>query len=196
MSLIINSVNILQVPTLMANLATNPLPPPPPMPPVNLSELADDELRLLESNERAGLEGFPFFYFILCLTSYSARIRHLQEIRTLMDAAAFKMDQFMSATIPPVSTTTEETTPTESTESTPVETPREEPQIETIVPPVQEVTPPTPVETVETIDNAQINPFERLTTEEANKVKGKIFLKPKGCAANPDDENCQKNYPN
>ena len=93
-----------------------------------------------------------------------------------MDAAAFKMDQFMSATIPPVSTTTEETTPTESTESTPVETPREEPQIETIVPPVQEVTPPTPVETVETIDNAQINPFERLTTEEANKVKGNFFL--------------------
>ena len=61
MSLIINSVNILQVPTLMANLATNPLPPPPPMPPVNLSELTDDELRLLESNERAGLEGFRFF---------------------------------------------------------------------------------------------------------------------------------------
>ena len=48
----------------MANLATNPLPPPPPMPPVNLSELTDDELRLLESNERAGLEGFVLFNFI------------------------------------------------------------------------------------------------------------------------------------
>ena len=160
----------------MANLATNPLPPPPPMPPVNLSELTDDELRLLESNERAGLEGFIIFFTVIQSNFFTkARIRHLQEIRPLMDAAAFKMDQFMSATIPPVSTTTEETTSTESTESTRVETPREEPQIETIVTPVQEVTPPTSVETVETIDNAQINPFERLTTEEANKVKGNFF---------------------
>ena len=53
-------VNILQVPALMANLAANPLPPPPPMPPVDLKQLTDDELRLLESNERAGLEGIFF----------------------------------------------------------------------------------------------------------------------------------------
>ena len=49
----------------MANLATNPLPPPPPMPPVDLKQLTDEELRLLESNERAGLEGKFFDFFKL-----------------------------------------------------------------------------------------------------------------------------------
>lgn len=53
---------MLQVPTLMASLTANPLPPPPPMPPIDLKELTEDELRLLESNERAGLEGLSFLF--------------------------------------------------------------------------------------------------------------------------------------
>ena len=77
-----------------------------------------------------------------------------------MDAAAFKMDQFMSASIPPVSNfepdESRETTPNESGETTPAATPRDEPFEEVTVP---EVSPPTPPPEPETP-----NPFENLAT--------------------------------
>ena len=76
-----------------------------------------------------------------------------------MDAAAFKMDQFMSASIPPVTTVeadeSRETTQNDSGETTPATTPRDEPFEEVTVP---EVSPPTPPPEVETP-----NPFENLT---------------------------------
>ena len=70
---------------------------------MSLAALTTEELQLMESVERAGVE---------------ARIKHLQEIRTLMDAAAFKMDQYASLNVtapstspstpsPPAETTTE-----------------------------------------------------------------------------------------
>ena len=46
----------------MAGLVGNPLPPPPPMPPVDLSKLSDEDLELLESTERSGVEGSAFIY--------------------------------------------------------------------------------------------------------------------------------------
>merc|ERR1712113_192188 len=57
-----NLVNPLHIPSLVAGLVGNPLPPPPPMPPVDLSKLSDEDLELLESTERSGVE---------------ARIKHL-----------------------------------------------------------------------------------------------------------------------
>ena len=83
----------------------NPLPPPPPLPPVNLTALTTEELQLMESVERAGVE---------------ARIKHLQEIRTLMDAAAFKMDQYASLNVTAPSTSPPPTsTPSPATETIP-----------------------------------------------------------------------------
>merc|ERR1711953_72663 len=76
-----NLVNPLHIPSLVAGLVGDPLPPPPPMPPVDLSKLSDEDLELLESTERSGVE---------------ARIKHLQEIRTLLDAAVLKMDCYNS----------------------------------------------------------------------------------------------------
>ena len=49
--------NILQIPNMLHGLNADPLPPPPPMPPVDLSKLSQDELELMESVERKGLEG-------------------------------------------------------------------------------------------------------------------------------------------
>ena len=89
-------MNRLQIPSIIAGLVNNPLPPPPPLPPVNLTALTTEELQLMESVERAGVE---------------ARIKHLQEIRTLMDAAAFKMDQYASLNITAPSTTPSTTSP-------------------------------------------------------------------------------------
>jgi len=156
-------VNMLQVPTLMASLTANPLPPPPPMPPINLADLTEDELHLLESNERAGLE---------------ARIRHLQEIRTLMDAAAFKMDQFMSATVPPATTTpTEVTTPQPDEEQTPVV---EEVHVDQDVTPTEAETPPAQT----------INPFEELSTEQtpSNTVEPEKEVETKKEETKEDEE--------
>lgn len=72
--------NILQIPNLLHGLNNDPLPPPPPMPPVDLAKLTEHELKLMESVERKGLE---------------ARVRHLREIRVLLDAAVFRMDEYM-----------------------------------------------------------------------------------------------------
>lgn len=72
--------NILQIPNLIHGLNNDPLPPPPPMPPVDLAKLTEEELKLMESVERKGLE---------------ARVRHLREIRVLLDAAVFRMDEYM-----------------------------------------------------------------------------------------------------
>lgn len=72
--------NILQIPNLLHGLNNDPLPPPPPMPPVDLAKLTEDELKLMENVERKGLE---------------ARVRHLREIRVLLDAAVFRMDEYM-----------------------------------------------------------------------------------------------------
>ncbi|XP_043194185.1 E3 ubiquitin-protein ligase synoviolin-like [Amphibalanus amphitrite] len=56
--------------------------PPMPPPPADLSGLSEQELRLLESQERAGLE---------------ARVRALRDIRTLLDAAVVMMEQYSRA---------------------------------------------------------------------------------------------------
>jgi len=72
--------NILQIPNMLHGLNADPLPPPPPMPPVDLSKLSQGELELMESVERKGLE---------------ARVRHLREIRVLLDAAVLRMDEYM-----------------------------------------------------------------------------------------------------
>ncbi|CAG5098572.1 Oidioi.mRNA.OKI2018_I69.XSR.g15787.t1.cds [Oikopleura dioica] len=74
-----NSNDVLQVQNLINNLERHPRPPPPPFPPTNFEKLTEDELRLMESVERAGVE---------------ARVKHLREIRLLLDAAVFKMDQY------------------------------------------------------------------------------------------------------
>lgn len=72
--------NLLQIPNLLNGLNNDPLPPPPPMPSVDLSKLSEDDLTLMESIERKGLE---------------ARVKHLREIRVLLDAAVFRMDAYM-----------------------------------------------------------------------------------------------------
>lgn len=54
--------------------------PPPPIPTASsLSSLTEDQLRLLESDERAGLE---------------ARIQWLRDIGTLLDSAVEQMKQY------------------------------------------------------------------------------------------------------
>lgn len=85
---------------------------------MNLTALTTEELQLMESVERAGVE---------------ARIKHLQEIRTLMDTAAFKMDQYASLNItapsaPPTST------PSPTTETTP----EVEPEVPVVEVPVEQ----------------------------------------------------------
>lgn len=56
--------------------------PPMPPPPADLTGLSEEELRLMEQQERAGVE---------------ARIRCLRDIRTLLDAAVIMMDQYSRA---------------------------------------------------------------------------------------------------
>ena len=53
-----------------------------PPPPADLSGLSEEELHLLENQERAGLE---------------ARVRCLRDIRTLLDAAVVMMEQYSRA---------------------------------------------------------------------------------------------------
>ncbi|CBY10024.1 unnamed protein product [Oikopleura dioica] len=74
-----NTNDVLQVQNLINNLGRRPRPPPPPFPPTKFEKLTEEELRLMESVERAGVE---------------ARVKHLREIRLLLDAAVFKMDQY------------------------------------------------------------------------------------------------------
>lgn len=64
-------------------------PPTMPMPPANLSQLSPEQLILMEGRERANVE---------------ARIRCLQDIRTLLDAAAIQLQQYqaIAARVPPV----------------------------------------------------------------------------------------------
>merc|ERR1712176_629766 len=89
-------------------------------PPVNLTALTTEELQLMESVERAGVE---------------ARIKHLQEIRTLMDAAAFKMDQYASLNV----TTPSTSPPPTSTISPTTETiPEVEPEVPVVEVPVEQ----------------------------------------------------------
>ena len=66
-------VNPLHIPSLVAGLVGNPLPPPPPMPPVDLSKLSDEDLELLESTERSGVEGNALI-FEHSLSTYSKQI--------------------------------------------------------------------------------------------------------------------------
>lgn len=59
-----------------------PFMAPPPMPPVNLENLSEEELRNLEGNERQNIE---------------ARIQCLRNIQTLLDAAVQMMQQYSAA---------------------------------------------------------------------------------------------------
>ncbi|XP_063707494.1 E3 ubiquitin-protein ligase HRD1 [Culicoides brevitarsis] len=73
--------------------------PPPPMPP-NLDTLTDDELRLLEGNERRNVE---------------ERIKLLRNIQLMMDASVALMNQYSAITarlppLPPPTTITQPTT--------------------------------------------------------------------------------------
>ena len=83
-----------------------------------------------------------------------------------MDAAAFKMDQFMSATVPPVATTEVTTPPQQDEEQQQQE--QQSPGVEEIHVD-QDVTPPEaespPAQTIN-------NPFEELTTESTPPSKG------------------------
>ena len=58
-----NANDVLQVQNLINNLGRRPRPPPPPFPPTKFEKLTEEELRLMESVERAGVE---------------ARVKHLR----------------------------------------------------------------------------------------------------------------------
>lgn len=58
-----NTNDVLQVQNLINNLGRRPRPPPPPFPPTKFEKLTEEELRLMESVERAGVE---------------ARVKHLR----------------------------------------------------------------------------------------------------------------------
>ncbi|XP_055309629.1 E3 ubiquitin-protein ligase HRD1 [Sitodiplosis mosellana] len=99
-----------------ASVPMNPIPPPPipafaftppPTIPTNLEQLSDEELRLLEGNERRNVE---------------ERIKLLKNIQLLMDASVALMNQYaiISAQFPPLQTnptpsaSSATTTPTEA----------------------------------------------------------------------------------
>lgn len=73
-----------------------------PIPPSNLTELSEEELRAMEGNLRQAVE---------------ARIQTLQRVQLLLDAANAMMSQYISVA-PPVATTnnTNTTVPTSSTD--------------------------------------------------------------------------------
>jgi hypothetical protein len=58
-----NANDVLQVQNLINTLGRRPRPPPPPFPPTKFEKLTEEELRLMESVERAGVE---------------ARVKHLR----------------------------------------------------------------------------------------------------------------------
>lgn len=64
-----NSNDVLQVQNLINNLDRRPRPPPPPFPPTDFKKLTEEELRLMESVERAGVE---------------ARVKHLRSVNVML----------------------------------------------------------------------------------------------------------------
>ena len=173
-------MNRLQIPSIIAGLVNNPLPPPPPLPPVNLTALTTEELQLMESVERAGVE---------------ARIKHLQEIRTLMDAAAFKMDQYASLNItapstspstpsPPAETTTETEPEVPAEREVSTELPQNNEPQEEESPFISEVESPAPVltqaagDSLEADEEIVIEPDVPVNTADGESLPTKETVEP------------------
>lgn len=107
--------NPFQFNNAFGSVPMNPLPPPPPIPafafappptiPANLEQLSDEELRLLEGNERRNVE---------------ERIKLLKNIQLMMDASVALMNQYVmiSASFPPLQTSSTASTNTNATTTT------------------------------------------------------------------------------